>query len=86
MIEVLLELIFSVIGYYTGVVVLSVLSFGKIRCAPLNRIDDYNKSKWEMTIFLNAGNQRLLKVEFAILVGFLFYILIGVGIYFWFKH
>jgi hypothetical protein len=82
MIEALLEIIFSVVGYYTGLVVLSVLSFGKIRCAPLDRIDAHNKSRWEMTIFLNEGNQRILKVECVILVGMLFYILVGVAIYF----
>ena len=82
----ILEIIFYTLSYYTGAVVLWIVTFGQIRLAPLTSIDSTNrkKNRWtDWSIWLHRPMQgRALKAECTCLVGLLTWIAIGLVVYF----
>ena len=80
------EIIFYTLSYYTGAIVLWILTFGQICLAPLTSIDSTNrkKNRWtDWSIWLHRPMQgRALKAECTCLVGLLAWVAIGLGIYF----
>jgi len=80
------ELIFYTLAYYTGAMALWILTFGRIRLAPLNSIDSTNrkKNRWtDWSIWLERGARgRALKAECTCLVGLAVWVAIGFGLYF----
>lgn len=84
----ILEIVFYGLSYWTGFVVLKIVSIGTIRLAPLLTIHEKNRSKkrWhqiDWSIWLHRSMQgRALKAECTCLVGILAWVAVGLGIYF----
>ena len=81
------ELLFYGASYWTGFVVLKVLSAGTLRLAPLLTIHEKNRGKKkrrkiDWSIWLHRPMQgRALKADVTCLAGMLVWVMIGVGIY-----
>jgi uncharacterized membrane protein YfcA len=73
----ILELIFYVLGYYVGRVVVSVFTLGRIKCDRLLADTPRRKMKWAGT-YHRRGQQIYLTAEATIGVGLMFVVL-GVG-------
>ena len=84
----ILELVLYGLTYWTGFLLLKVVTFGAIRLAPLTSLEEKNRSKrkWhqiDWSIWLHRPMQgRALKAECTCLVGMLSCVVIGFGIYF----
>jgi len=69
----LARVVVFVIGYYTGVLLVLVLTWGRIRAAPIESMDSANpgKSRWtDWSVWLEEGHQgKSLKAEIVCLVG-----------------
>ena len=81
-----LEVIFYTIAYYTGAIVLGALTLGQVSLAPLSTIEQTNKkrNRWnDWSIWLYRPMQvRVLKADFVCLVGLIFWIAVGFGLFF----
>jgi|GEM_PF-1365963 len=83
----ILELVLYGLSYWTGFLLLKVVTFGAIRLAPLTSIEERNRSKrkWnqlDWSIWLHRPMQgRALKAECTCLVGILLWVAVGFGIY-----
>lgn len=81
------EIIFYTLAYYTGAMVLWIVTLGQVRLAPLTTIDEKNRSKrkWhqiDWSIWLHRPMRgRALKAECTCLVGVLVWVAVGFGIY-----
>ncbi len=79
------EIIFYTLAYYTGAPVLWILTFGRIRLAPLTSIDSTNrkKNRWtDWSIWLHRkGQKKALKADYTCVVGMLVWVAIGIGIF-----
>jgi hypothetical protein len=87
--EILLRGIFEVIFFgvtdYTGAVVLTLASCGRLRLAPLDTFHDRNRGEkwWSWSIWLQRpGQGRALRAEAVSLFGMLVFAAAGAGIYF----
>ena len=81
-----LELIFHVLGYYLGRVVVFIFTLGRIKCDRLLADTPRRKAKWAGTYHRRAQTIYLTADATAIL-GFLFIaMLIGVGILVWYLN
>ena len=84
----LLEVVLYGLSYWTGAVVLTVVSAGKLRLAPLDSVSEKNpgKERWyqvDWGLWLRRrGKARMLKAECVCLVGFLVWAVVGLVIYF----
>lgn len=69
----LLKLIGTVVGYYTGIIVLHAITWGRVRPAPLGTIGSTNpdKTRWtDGSQWLKTDPARkMLKAEYVSLVG-----------------
>jgi hypothetical protein len=85
----LFEIIFCTIAYYTGALVLGVLTLGQLKLAPLDTIEQTNKKKnrWnDWSIWLYRPMQaRVWKADIVCLVGLIFWISVGTGLFFAFR-
>ena len=89
--EMILRPIFEIVCYglfyWTGFVVLKIVTMGTIRLAPFSTIQEKNRSKKkryqiDWSIWLHRPMQgRSLKAEYTCLVGILVWVGIGFGIY-----
>ena len=89
--EMILRPIFEIVCYglfyWTGFVVLKIVTMGTIRLAPFSTIQEKNRSKkkWyqiDWSVWLHRPMQgRALKAECTCLVGILVWVGIGFGIY-----
>lgn len=81
----LLELVFYTLLYYTGAVVLWVLTLGRLRLAPLSSMESTNlgRTRWtDWSPWLRRPLQpAALKAEWVCLVGLLVWAGAGVAIY-----
>lgn len=80
------EIVFYTMSYYTGALILWMVTFGRLRIAPLSSVETTNKGKnrWtDWSIWLHRPLQgRVLKAECVCLVGLLAWIGIGVSVYY----
>lgn len=82
------EFIIYGISYWTGYLLLKLLSLGRIQIAPLLTIEEKNRNKkrrqkTDWSIWLHRPMQgRALKAEFTCLIGILAWAGAGVAIYF----
>lgn len=86
----ILEVVVTVVAYYTGACALSVLTLGQLPLAPLATFEERNrkpKGKRDWGIWLyRPGRVKLLKAEWVCVAGFLVWLFIGVGAYVVTKH
>lgn len=84
-----LEVVGYAIAYYTGGIVLGVLTLGQLHIAPFETLGKTNrhKNRWnDWSIWLYRPMQpRVLKAESACVVGLLFWVAVGVGLFFVFR-
>ena len=86
--QIVFEVIFYGLAYWTGFIALKILSFGTLNLAPLMTIEERNRSKKkkkqiDWSIWLNRPMQgKALKAEMTCLVGILCWVAVGFGIYF----
>ena len=85
--QFLFEIVFYGITYWTGFIVLKIVSIGNLDLAPFSTWGDRNKGRFfDMSIWLDRGyGPRVLRMETVCIVGFLFWISIGVLGYFYFT-
>jgi len=82
-----LEIVICGLAYWTGFLLLKLLSFGSLRLAPFMTFQEKNrnKQKWhqiDWSIWLHKPMQKkMLKAEATILTGILCWITIGFSIY-----
>jgi hypothetical protein len=70
------EFVFYGITYWTGFVILKVITLGSARLAPFSTIGDKNGRRWiDWSFFLQTSGGRMLKMESICLVGMLFWLL-----------
>ncbi len=85
LVKPLLEIILGGAAYYTGAMVLSILTMGALPLAPLDSWGekDRGKERWYHWALWRSGPGRRneLKAEWVCLVGFLVWIAVGVSIY-----
>ena len=83
------EVIFYGLTYYTGAVVLTLASFGRLTLAPLETLHDRNRGEkwWSWNIWLQRpGRGRALRAESTCLVGMLVWVIVGIAIYYFKKQ
>jgi len=77
--QLVLELLIYGVGYWSGFVVLKLITFGSIRIAPFSTIEQKNRGKrWDWSLFLILDGKRHLKGEVVALIGII--ALTGFGI------
>lgn len=83
--RVIFEVVFYGIAYYTGAAVISVVTLGQIRLAPLSTFRDRNKNKkwWnDWGIWLHRPMQKkALRAELVCVIGLFTWIAAGVTLY-----
>jgi hypothetical protein len=84
-----LEVIGYAIAYYTGGIVLAVLPLGQLQLAPFETLGKTNRdrNRWnDWSIWLYRPMQpRVLKAESACVVGLIFWVAVGVGLFLVFR-
>ena len=83
------EIVFYAVTYYTGAIVLGLLTLGQFKIAPLSTVEDTNrhKNRWnDWSIWLYRPMQpRLLKAGVVCLVGMSFWIALGISLFIIFR-
>lgn len=86
--QAIVEVVFYGITYWTGFVILKAVSFGRLELAPLSTLHERNpgKRKWyqvDWSIWLvSAHGARQIRAEAVIVVGMLFWVALGAGLFF----
>lgn len=89
--RIVLEVVIYGVAYWTGYVVLKVVSFGRLRLAPLMTIEERNRSKikrrqMDCSIWLRRPMQgKALKAEMTCVVGVMCWVAVGFGVYFVYR-
>ncbi|MES2657585.1 MAG: hypothetical protein V4689_03150 [Verrucomicrobiota bacterium] len=84
----ILEVIVYGLAYYTGALVLTLASFGRLRLAPLETFQDRNRGEkwWSGNIWLlRPGRARALRAEWICVFGLFVWAVAGFAIYFSMK-
>ena len=77
--QLVLELLIYGVGYWSGFVVLKLITFGSVRIAPFSTIEQKNRGKrWDWSLFLVLNGKSYLKGEVVTLIGII--TLTGFGI------
>jgi hypothetical protein len=80
--RIIFEFVFYGITYWTGFVILKVLTLGGARLAPFSTVGDKDRGRRiDWSFFLHTSSGRLLKMESVCLIGMLFWILVGVLVF-----
>lgn len=80
--RLLLEFVFYGVTYWTGFVILKLITLGRARLAPFSTSGDESRRRWiDWSFFLETSGGRKLKMESVCLVGMLFWILVGVLVF-----
>jgi len=80
--QLVLEILFYGIGYWSGFLILKLMTLGSIRIAPFSTIEQKNRGrKWDWSLFLNLNGKDYLKAEVVALIGILALIVFGVLLY-----
>jgi hypothetical protein len=81
--RLIFEIVFYGITYWTGFVILKLLTLGSVRVAPFSTVGDKNRGRWiDWSFYLHTSYGRVLKMETVCLVGMVFWILVGVLTFF----
>ena len=77
----ILEILLHFVAFYSGCLILSILSIGRLNIAPWTDVGKYNKKRFELDLFLVKNGIRYLKPEYTMITGMLFWIVVGIVIY-----